>query len=60
MHTELVEILSDICIRQASVIKDQAFALAALGAEVREDEAAALRDLLRSLIGDWSDDDGKE
>ncbi len=60
MHTKLVEILSDICIRQASVIKDQAFALAALGAEVREDEAAALRDLLRSLIGDWSDDDGKE
>lgn len=60
MHTKLVEILSDICIGQASVIKDQAFALAALGAEVREDEAAALRDLLRSLIGDWSDDDGKE
>ena len=60
MHTKLVEILSDICIRQASVIKDQAFALAALGAEVRVDEAAALRDLLRSLIGDWSDDDGKE
>lgn len=60
MYIELVEMLSDICIRQASVIKDQAFALAAFGAEVREDEANALRDRLRLLIGDWGDEDGAE
>lgn len=57
MCVELVEILSDICIKQASVIKDQAFALAAFGAEVREDEANALHDRLRMLIGDYDESD---
>lgn len=57
MYIELVEALSDMCIKQASIIKDQAFALAAQGAELRENEAEALRNRLRILIGDWGEED---
>lgn len=45
---ELVDELTDICVRQAEIIKAQAFVLEQLGAQVQEDEALAAR--LRGLV----------
>ena len=52
-QTELIAELTDICIRQAEIIKAQAYALDQLGAEVREEKALAERNRLREIIGDW-------
>ncbi len=51
--TELIADLTDICIRQAEIIKAQAYVLEQFGAQVREEEALAERNRLRELVGDW-------
>lgn len=49
--TELIEALTDICIRQAEIIKAQAYALEQVGAIVMEDERADIGRSLTALIG---------
>ena len=51
--TELIGELTDICIRQAEIIKAQAYVLEQFGAEVREEEALRERERLRAIAGDW-------
>ncbi len=51
-NTELVAELTDICIRQAEIIKAQAFIIEQFGAQIREEEALAERNRLRELVGD--------
>lgn len=53
MNTKLIEELTDICIRQAEIIQDQAYVLEQFSAEVREEEALAQRNRLRAIIGEW-------
>lgn len=50
--TGLIAELTDICIRQAEIIKAQAYVLEQFGAQVRE-EALAEQNRLRELVGDW-------
>lgn len=52
----LIAELTDICIRQAKVIKTQAYILEQLGVEISEEEALQGMSRLRELIGEWSDD----
>lgn len=52
-RTELVDELTDICIRQAEIIKAQAFMLEMLGEQAKEEEALAAQNRLKELIGDW-------
>ena len=47
---EVIEKLADICVRQAEIIKAQAFVLEQLGAQAVEDEALSAR--LQTLVGD--------
>jgi hypothetical protein len=47
---EVIEKLADICVRQAGIIKAQAFVIEQLGAQALEDEALAAR--LQALVGD--------
>lgn len=47
---ELIEELTDICVRQAEIIKAQAFVIEQLGAQSQEDEALAAQ--LRELVGE--------
>lgn len=53
---ELIDELTNICIAQADIIRDQAFALGQLGAKIREEDAAEeeirLRDLVDKDFGD--------
>ncbi len=51
--TELISELSDICIRQAEIIKAQQYIIEQFGAQVKEEEALAARNRLRELVGDW-------
>lgn len=51
--TELIAELTDICIRQAEIIKAQAYILEQFGAQVKEEEALAAQNRLRELVGDW-------
>lgn len=46
----IIEELTDICVRQAGIIKAQAEVLEQLGAQALEDEALAAR--LQTLVGD--------
>jgi hypothetical protein len=46
----IIEELTDICVRQAGIIKAQAFVIEQLGAQALEDEALAAR--LQALVGD--------
>lgn len=46
----IIEELTDICVRQAEIIKAQAFVIEQLGAQALEDEALAAR--LQALVGD--------
>lgn len=46
----IIEELTDICARQAEIIKAQAFMIEQLGAQALEDEALAAR--LQALVGD--------
>ena len=50
-NTELVAELTDICIRQAEIIKAQAFIIEQFGAQIREEEALAARNRPRELGG---------
>lgn len=49
-QTALIEELTSICVRQAEIIKLQAFMIEQLGAQTLEDEALAAR--LLELSGD--------
>lgn len=40
---ELVDELTDICVKQAEIIKAQAFTIEQLGAQAQEDEALTAR-----------------
>ena len=51
--TELIAELTDICIRQAEIIKAQQYVIMQFGEQVREEEALAERNRLRELAGDW-------
>lgn len=52
-NAELIDVLTDICVQQADVIKAQAAALAQFHAQVREEDAAEQRERLRQIAGDW-------
>lgn len=54
---ELIAELTDICIRQAEVIKAQAYVLAQYDAEVMENEAVQQRERLRKAVGSWEEDE---
>lgn len=53
-NTELIAELTDICIRQAEIIKDQAYVLEQFGAQIKEEEALAEQNRLRELVGEWN------
>ena len=53
---ELISELTDICIRQAEIIKAQAYVLEQLGAEVMEEERLKELNRLRSVAGTWEED----
>lgn len=53
---QLIDILIDICRRQADVIRAQAFALSQFDAAVCEDEAEWARRKLEEICDDWGDD----
>lgn len=53
---QLIDILIDICRRQADVIRAQAFALSQFDAAVCEDEAEWARRKLDEICDDWGDD----
>lgn len=55
-NAELIAELTDICIRQAEIIKVQFYMLEMMGAEVREEEALRERDRLKTIIGEWDED----
>lgn len=50
---ELIAELTDICIRQAEIIKAQAFMLVQFGAEVKEEEALREQNRLKEIAGEW-------
>lgn len=50
---ELIAELTDICIRQAEIIKAQAFMLVQFGAEVEEEEALREQNRLKEIAGEW-------
>lgn len=52
-NAELIAELTDICIRQAEIIKAQEYVLEQFGAQVKEEEALAERNRLREIAGDW-------
>lgn len=52
-NTELVAELTDICIRQAEIIKAQAFIIEQFGAQVKEEEALKEQNRLRAIAGEW-------
>lgn len=53
---ELITELTDICIRQAEIIKAQAYALAQFGAEVTEEETLWEQNRLKAVVGDLRED----
>lgn len=53
---ELITELTDICIRQAEIIKAQAYALAQFGAEVKEEEMLWEQNRLKAVVGDLRED----
>jgi|MucameStandDraft_1065616.scaffolds.fasta_scaffold37817_2 hypothetical protein len=53
---ELISELTDICIRQAEIIKAQAYVLEQFGAEVMEEERLKELNRLRSIAGTWEED----
>lgn len=54
-NAELVAELTDICIRQAEIIKAQLYMLEMFGAEVKEEEALRERNRLIAIAGEWDD-----
>lgn len=53
---ELISELTDICIRQAEIIKAQAYVLMQFGAEVKEEEMLREQGRLKMVAGDWKED----
>lgn len=53
---ELISELTDICIRQAEIIKAHAYVLEQFGAEVMEEERLKELNRLRSIAGTWEED----
>ena len=53
---ELILELTDICIRQAEIIKAQAYVLEQLGAEVMEEERLKELNRLRRVAGTGEED----
>lgn len=51
--TQLIAELTEICVQQAEIIKDQQYLIEQFGEQVREEEALAARNRLRELVGDW-------
>lgn len=51
---ELIAELTDICIRQAEIIKAQQYVIEQFGEQVREEQALAERNRLRELFGEWN------
>ncbi len=56
-QAELIAELTDICIRQAEIIKAQAYMLAQVAAEIKEEEALRERNRLRAIVGEWEEDE---
>lgn len=54
---ELIAELTDICIRQAEIIKAQAYMLEQFNAEVMEEERLRELNRLRSIAGTWEEDE---
>lgn len=52
-NAELIAELTDICVRQAEIIKAQQYVIEQFGEQVREEEALAQRNRLREIVGDW-------
>lgn len=52
-NAELIAELTDICVRQAEIIKAQQHIISQFGEQVREEQALAERNRLRELVGDW-------
>ena len=50
---ELIAELTDICIRQAEIIKAQQYVIERFGEQGREEHALAERNRLSVLVGDW-------
>lgn len=50
-NLELIAELTDICIRQAEIIKAQRYILEQFGGQVKEEEALAAQNRLRELVG---------
>lgn len=53
---DLIAELTDICIRQAEIIKAQAYVLEQFGAEVMEDDRLKELNRLYSIAGTWEED----
>lgn len=54
---ELIAELTDICIRQAEIIKAQAYMLEQFNSEVMEEERLRELNRLRSIAGTWEEDE---
>lgn len=50
-NAETIAELTDICVRQAEIIKAQAYLIEQLGAEAREEEALLERNRLEAIMG---------
>lgn len=50
-NAETIAELTDICIRQAEIIKAQAYLIEQLGAEAREEEAPREKNRLEKIMG---------
>lgn len=50
---EVIAELTDICIKQAEIIKAQQYVIGQFGAQVKEEEALAEQNRLRELTGEW-------
>lgn len=50
---EVIAELTDICIRQAEIIKAQQYVIEQFGAQVKEEDALTQRNRLREIVGDW-------
>lgn len=52
---ELISELSDICIRQAEIIKAQSYILEQLGAEAHKEDVLRELNRLREIVGTWDE-----
>ena len=50
-QSETIAELTDICVRQAQIIKAQEYIIEQLGAEAREEEALRERIRLKEIVG---------